>query len=58
MHKRRKGMWRGFGGWPFMWLFLMKISTSLWLAGGFQGLENIQHIEGWAVYFPCVVFMY
>lgn len=24
----------------------------------FQGLENLQHTEGWAVYFPCVVFMY
>lgn len=28
------------------------------MACWFQGLENLQHIEGWAVYFPCVVFMY
>lgn len=56
MHKRRKVMWRGFGGWPLTALFgedfyiLMLIS--------FQELQNLQHIEGWAVYFPCVVFMY
>lgn len=38
MHERRKVVQRGFGGWPLTWLFLAKISVSLWLADFFSGV--------------------
>lgn len=59
MHERRKlvGQVSVDACRPLTWLRLVKIAASLWLADLFsQGLNNLQCIEGWAVYFPCVVF--
>lgn len=38
MHERRRVAWRGFSGCPLIWLFLVKISVSLWLADFFSGV--------------------
>lgn len=49
----------------FQWVLTDLLQGSVWrflclygLLISFQGLEILQHIEGWSDYFPCVVFMY
>lgn len=44
--------------WMASYMALFGEDFSIVMACWFQGLENLPHIEGWAVYFPCVVFMY
>lgn len=50
----------------FWWMPAELLQGSVWwrflrhydLLIFFHGLENLKYIEGWAVYFLCVVFMY